>query len=118
VPPRTADRLADLLDLSLASELVAGHVTSEGEWQQVPDVVLDLLPEAPDTYVEHEELILDDEIETDWRVVDGEVHASTFDGLARALAWAAGRWDRRHLIAALLAEPERAEELAAEAFFE
>ncbi len=118
VPPRTADRLADLLDLSLASELVDGRVTSEGERQSVPDVVLDLLPEAPETYLEHEELILDDEIETDWRVVDGEVHASTFDGLARALAWAAGRWDRRHLIAALLAEPERADELAAEAYFE
>lgn len=118
VPPRTANRLADLLDLSLASELVDGRVTSEGERQQVPDVVLDLLPEAPETYLEHEELILDDEIETDWRVVDDEVHASTFDGLARALAWAAGRWDRRHLIAALLAEPERADELSAEAYFE
>jgi len=118
VPPRTAERLADLLDLNLASELVTGRVTSEGERQDVPDVVLDLLPDAPETYLEHEELILDDEIETDWRVIDGEVHASTFDGLARALAWAAGRWDRRHLIAALLAEPERADELAAEAFFE
>jgi hypothetical protein len=118
VPPRTAERLADLLDLALASELVEGRVTSEGERQPVPDVVLDLLPQAPETYVEHEELILDDEIETDWRVVDGEVHASTFDGLARGLAWAAGRWDRRHLIAALLAEPERADELAAEAYFE
>jgi hypothetical protein len=118
VPPRNAERLADLLDLSLASELVAGAVTSAGERQDVPDAVLDLLPEAPDTYLEHEELILDDALETDWRVVDGEVHAATFDGLARALAWAAGRWDRRHLIAALLAEPERADELAAESYFE
>ncbi|MGH6657416.1 MAG: sacsin N-terminal ATP-binding-like domain-containing protein, partial [Actinocrinis sp.] len=118
VGPRDAERLADLLDLALASELVAGRVTSEGESQPVPDVILDLVPEAPDSYFEHEELLLDDGIETDWRVVDGEVHASTFDGLARALAWAAGRWDRRHLIAALLSEPERADELAAEAYFE
>lgn len=118
VPPRNAERLADLLDLSLASELVAGRVTSEGERQDVPEVVRQLLPQAPETYLEHEELILDDDLETDWRVVDGEVHAATFDGLARALAWAAGRWDRRHLIAALLAEPERADELAAESYFE
>lgn len=118
VPPRNAERLADLLDLSLVSELFTGRVTSEGEPQPVPDVVLRLVPQAPDTYVEHEELVLDDDFETDWRVVDGEVHASTFDGLARALAWASGRWDRRHLIAALLAEPERADELAAETYFE
>ncbi len=118
VPPRNAERLADLLDLSLASELATGRVTSEGEPQPVPGAVLDLVPEAPGTYVEHEELILDEQVETDWRVIDGEVHASTFDGLARALAWAAGRWDRRHLIAALLSEPERAEELAAESYFE
>jgi hypothetical protein len=116
--PRNAERLADLLDLSLASELAAGRVTSQGERQQVPEVVRELVPEVPETYVEHEELVLDGEVETDWRVVDGQVHAATFDGLARALAWAAGRWDRRHLIAALLAEPERAAELAAETYFE
>jgi hypothetical protein len=118
VPPGTAERLADLLDLSLASELVAGEVTSEGERQPVPDLIRVLVPGVPETYVEHEELVLDDEVETDWRVLDGDVHAATFDGLARALAWAAGRWDRRHLIAALLAEPERAVELAAESYFE
>jgi hypothetical protein len=93
-------------------------VTSQGERQEVPDEVLSIVPDVPDSYVEHEELILDGESEVAWRVVDGEVHASTFDGLARALAWAAGRWDRRHLIAALLAEPERADELAAEEYFE
>ena len=118
VPPSTAERLADLLELNLASELVDGEVTSPGERQPVLEVVRRLVPGAPETYLEHEELILDDEVETDWRCLDGEVHAATFDGLARALAWAAGRWDRRHLIAALLAEPERAEELAAETFFE
>jgi hypothetical protein len=76
------------------------------------------MPWVPETYVEHDELVLDDEVEVQWRVQDGVVHASTFDGLARALAWAAGRWDRRHLIAALLAEPERAGELAVEAYFD
>jgi hypothetical protein len=118
VPYRVAERLADLLDLGLASEAVVGEVTSEGERQDVPQVVRELMPWAPETYVEHDELVLDDETEVEWRVADGDVHASTFDGLARALAWAAGRWDRRHLIAALLAEPERAAELAAEAYFD
>jgi hypothetical protein len=118
VPHRFAESLADLLDLGLASEAVAGEVTSEGERQPVPQVVRELMPWVPETYVEHEELVLDDEVEVEWRVFDGDVHASTFDGLARALAWAAGRWDRRHLIAALLAEPERAGELAVEAYFD
>jgi hypothetical protein len=118
VAPRHALRLADLLDLNLASEMVVGAVTSAGEDQPVPDAVRELLPQAPDTYVEHEALLLDGVAEVEWRVVDGVVHASTFDGLARALAWAAGRWDRRHFVAALLGEPERAADLSAEAHFE
>lgn len=118
VPVRCAVPLADLLDLDLVSEAITGAVTSEGQERPVPDVVLDLLPESPETYMEHDELILDEEDEVSWRVVDGVAHASTFDGIARALAWAAGRWDRRHLIAALLAEPERAEELTEETYYE
>lgn len=118
VPTRQAEPLADLLDLDLASELVRGAVTSEGEPQPVPDAVRQLLPQTAGTYLEHDALLLDDAVEVEWRVVDGVVHASTFDGLARALAWAAGRWDRRHFVAALLAEPERTAELFAEAAFE
>src|SRR5262249_52466121 len=85
-PPGTAQRLADLLELTPASELLAAQVTSEGERQPVPEVVRRLVPGVPETYLEHEELVLDDEVETDWRYQDGEVHAATFDGLARALA--------------------------------
>lgn len=118
VPAHCAVRLADLLDLDLVSEAITGAVTSVGEEQPVPDVVRELMPESPETYVEHDELILDDEDEVFWRVVDGVAHASTFDGIARALAWAAGRWDRRHLIAALLTEPERIEELSEETYYE
>jgi hypothetical protein len=117
-PAGRAVALADLLDLDLVSETITGAVTSQGQQRPVPEVVQDLLPEAPDTYVEHDELILDGRDEVTWRVLDGAAHASTFDGMARALAWAAGRWDRRHFVAAVLAEPERAEELAAEADFE
>jgi hypothetical protein len=42
------------------------------------------------------------------------VHASTLDGLARGLAWVGERWDRRLLLAAVLTEPGRADELVAE----
>jgi hypothetical protein len=118
VPADCAGPLADLLELDLAGETVVGAVTSVGEPQPVPEAVRELLPECPDTYMEHDELILDDAREVFWRVVDGVAHASTFDGMARALAWAAGRWDRRHLVAALLAEPERSGELMEETHFE
>jgi hypothetical protein len=40
------------------------------------------------------------------------------DGLARGLAWAAGRWSARHLLAEALADPERGEALAREAAWE
>ncbi len=53
-----------------------------------------------------------------WRGPDGSVHAATVDGLARGLAAAAGRWDARLLVAAVLADPGRADELRAEALLE
>ena len=118
VPSHCATRLADLLELDLVSEALVGAVTSEGEPRPVPDAVRELLPACPETYVEHDELILDDAFEVEWRVIDGVAHASTFDGMARALAWAAGRWDRRHHIAVLLAEPERSDELTEENYYE
>jgi hypothetical protein len=118
VPAHAAGPLADLLDLDLVSEAIPGAVTSEGQEQTVPDEIRALLPACPGTYIEHDELILDDAFEVAWRVIDGVPHASTFDGMARALAWVAGRWDRRHLIAALLAEPERSVELTEETYYE
>jgi hypothetical protein len=118
VPADAAAPLADLLDIDLVSEAISGAVSSEGQPQPVPDVIRQLLPECPDTYIEHDELILDDDIEVSWRVIDGVPHASTFDGMARALAWVGRRWDRRHLVAALLIEPERMSELVEETYYE
>lgn len=118
IPARAAEPLADLLELDLVSEAIPGVVTSAGQEQAVPEEIRAMLPECPDTYIEHDELILDDTFEVAWRVADGVPHASTFDGMARALAWVSGRWDRRHLIAALLAEPERAVELTEETYYE
>jgi hypothetical protein len=42
-----------------------------------------------------------------WWVDDGVLHCvDSTAGLARALAWAADRWADRHLLAALLEDPE------------
>ncbi len=70
--------------------------------------------DVPPTYLEHDDLTVAS-VPVDWWVdADGAVHAATVDGLARGLAWACGRWDRRWLLAAVLADPDRLAELAAE----
>jgi hypothetical protein len=112
-PYRHASRLADLLDLSLASEETGGVVDSAGERRPVPEEVADVLPGAPATYQEHDSLTVDG-TDVPWRYVDGELHAATVEGLAYGLAWAAGRWHARHLLAALLISPEETARLLAE----
>ena len=116
-PVERAAALADVLDLDLASEVVEGRVTSSGEVRQVPDEVRAFLGETPLTYLHHEELRVDG-VAVEWRCVDGHLHASTTDGLARALCWATGQWARRHLVAALLRDPQTLPVLRAEADLE
>ncbi|MGH3247329.1 MAG: hypothetical protein ACRDOI_14130, partial [Trebonia sp.] len=113
-PYRHASRLADLLDLPLASEEVPGVIESVGERRPVPDIVLDVLPGAPVTYREHDSLTADG-ADLPWRYADGEVHAATVEGLAHGLAWAAGQWQARHLLSALLISPEETARLLTEA---
>jgi hypothetical protein len=113
-PHDLALRLADLLDLPLASEEIAGTVESPGERRPVPEIVADLLPDAPPHYYAHDKLLVDG-VAVPWRVRDGEVHAATPADLARALAWAAGQWPLRHLLAALLTSPDDAARLLADA---
>jgi hypothetical protein len=72
-----------------------------------------VLPEAPATYHEHDSLTVDG-ADVPWRYADGELHAATVEGLAHGLAWAAGRWQDRHLLAALLISPEETARLLAE----
>ena len=80
----------------------------------VPPVAARVLPEAAATYVEHDDLRVGG-VSCDWWVSDdGTVHAATTDGLARGLAWSADQWDLRLLLAAVLAEPGRADELLGE----
>ncbi|HEX8496801.1 MAG TPA: hypothetical protein VF661_06365, partial [Actinomycetales bacterium] len=104
VAPQHAEALADLLDVPLAGDVSDGRVTSEGRVCDVPAPVRALLPGSSATWVEHDELLVDGR-EVDWWVEQGQVHASTSEGLARALAFAAGEWAARHAVAAVLQDP-------------
>ncbi|MFI6652531.1 sacsin N-terminal ATP-binding-like domain-containing protein [Streptomyces sp. NPDC050529] len=119
VAPASAAELAELFQVRRLGESVEAEVTSEGEEHQVPDPVRILLgPGTPDTYIEHGELRAGG-VELDWRrTPDGVVHASTLEGVAAGLAWAAGQWPRRFEVAALLEDPSRTEELARDRWFD
>ncbi|TJZ52892.1 molecular chaperone Hsp90 [Streptomyces piniterrae] len=121
-PTRAAD-LAELLQVRRLSEVVGVEVRSEGVRHEVPEAVRVLLGAGtPESYVEHEELVVGDGSETtelDWRwAPDGTLHASTLEGVAAGLAWAAGQWPRRFEVAALLEDPERGDELARARWFD
>jgi hypothetical protein len=117
-PYELAARLADLLDLPLASEEIAGSLDSgslgSAEPRPVPTVVAAVMPDAPSHYLAHDKLTVDG-IALPWRYLDGEIHATTAAGLGCALAWRAGRWTLRHLLTALLADPDGADRVLADA---
>ncbi|GHF97338.1 MULTISPECIES: sacsin N-terminal ATP-binding-like domain-containing protein [Amycolatopsis] len=114
VAPEDPERLADLLDLPLASTEEA-RVVSEGEyapWAELPALKLvadQLGTRLPDGGVlVHDPLtvrIQEAEHDVQWWSDDRLHAADTSEGLARAFAWAAGRWPDRHLITALLDDP-------------
>ncbi|WP_211257220.1 sacsin N-terminal ATP-binding-like domain-containing protein [Streptomyces megasporus] len=118
VRPALAADLAAVLDVRRLSEALPAPAPEGGEVHEVPEAVRVLLPGAPKTYVEHEELIVDG-VEVDWRLTpDGTLHAATVEGLAAGLAWAAGLWPRRFEAAALLEDPSRVDELARDRWFD
>ncbi|MGQ5225638.1 sacsin N-terminal ATP-binding-like domain-containing protein [Streptomyces sp. yara] len=119
VRPARAAELAELFQVRRLSESVTGRVDSEGTEHEVPDPVRVLLgPRTPESYVEHDELVVDG-VEIDWRLTDdGVLHAATLEGVAAGLAWAAGQWPRRFEVAALLEDPSRTEELARDRWFD
>ncbi|MFJ8633919.1 sacsin N-terminal ATP-binding-like domain-containing protein [Streptomyces sp. NPDC093568] len=119
VRPTRAAELAELFQVRRLSESVTGRVTSEGTEHDVPESVRALLgARTPETYVEHEELVVDG-VEIDWRLTDdGTLHASTLEGVAAGLAWAARQWPRRFEVAALLEDPSRTGELARDRWFD
>ncbi|MGY4772413.1 sacsin N-terminal ATP-binding-like domain-containing protein [Kribbella sp. CWNU-51] len=113
-----ADGLSDLFDVPMAQEVAEGKIDGPGTAADVPAIVRELVPEVPWTWWEHEELTVDG-VEVSWWVdADGAPHAATFDGLAKALAWASGRWDQRHVIRAVLNEPDRSSELLIDAAYD
>jgi hypothetical protein len=107
--PRSAPALADLLDVALAGELALGKVEETGQLVAVPPAVRTLLPRCPETWCEHEDLLVDG-TDVDWwvegRGAAAVVHANTFEGLARGLAWAAGAWHRRLAVLEVLTDPD------------
>jgi hypothetical protein len=113
-PQELAARLAELLDLPLASEEIAGTLDAAGQRRPVPEIIAAVLPDAPAHYQAHDKLTVDG-IELGWRYVDGVMHAAAPAGLASALAWQAGRWPLRHLLTALLTYPDGADRLLADA---
>ena len=110
--------LADLLDVDLAADVYDGAPGPGGVVTQVPEAVSALVPDAPTTYVEHDDLVVADRA-VDWWV-DGEntVHAATPDGLARGLAWATGHWELRFLLAEALRDPAAVPALLSEQAYE
>jgi hypothetical protein len=109
--------LADLLDVDLASEAYDDTLEGDGRVQPVPAVAAALLgAAAPETYVEHDDLRIGG-VSVDWWAGGDDVHAATTDGLARGLAWMAGRWDLRWILAEALAEPDALPGLLAEESF-
>lgn len=107
-----AEPLAELLDIPLASE-AAPRSESTGEpvrWSDLGAVVevCDLV----DLEVPQGGLIVHTGLQVagrrvSWWVDGNIVHSEdTTAGLARALAWTTGRWDDRHLLAALLDDPD------------
>jgi hypothetical protein len=114
-----AEPLAELLDLPLAGEEVGGTVAGLAElvrWADLGAVVdaCDLagIPVPAGGARLHERLTVrvdGADHEVDWWVEDGVAHCvDSTAGLARALAWAADRWSDRHLLAALLDDPDSA----------
>ncbi|TXS41067.1 molecular chaperone Hsp90 [Streptomyces sp. uw30] len=119
VRPSRAAELAELFQVRRLSESVTASVESEGAEHDVPESVRVLLgARTPQSYVEHEELVVDG-VEIDWRLTDdGVLHAATLEGVAAGLAWAARQWPRRFEVAALLEDPSRTAELARDRWFD
>jgi hypothetical protein len=118
VPLGAAEQLAEVLDLDRSSDVVGAPDLSGGAERAVPAGLTGLVDGLAASWQEHDDLAVDGvEVEW-WRAADGTVHAATVDGLARGLAAAAGRWEARLLIAAVLVDPDRAAELALEARLE
>ena len=110
--------LAAVLDLEPSSALVDAPASGDGVRQDVPRAVAAWCAPHEVTWVEHDDLVVEGVSVDGWVDPDGTVHAATTHGLARALAWRAGRWSDRHDIAELLADPARADQVRVDRAFD
>jgi hypothetical protein len=111
------DALADVLGVDSAADVY--DVTPDGGVEtSVPVAARLVLPTAPRRYLEHDDLVVAGQPVDWWVGEDGLVHAATADGLARGLAWAAGRWDLRFVVAEVLRDPSVVPQLLAEQAFD
>jgi len=111
-------RLAELLDVDSSEDLVEGVVESEGIQRAVEPRVLDVVPTSPRTWWEHDDLVVSGRSVDGWVDASGAVHASTMEGLAGALCWAAGRWPLRRDVAAVLSDPSTTDDVLAHLAYE
>jgi hypothetical protein len=108
-----AASLAELLDIPLASEGVHAGPDGAGtpvSWAELGAVVdaCDLvgIPVPDGGPIVHEGLTVAGR-PVAWWVEDGVVHCEdSTAGLGRARAWVTERWEERHLLVALLEDPE------------
>ncbi|TDQ04531.1 sacsin N-terminal ATP-binding-like domain-containing protein [Labedaea rhizosphaerae] len=113
-----AAALAELVDLPLASDQLPAKVDSDGDyvpWAELGAVVeaaelagLDLPPGGP---IVHDPLVVvvdDERHEVPWWLTgDGILHvADTPEALAAGFAWRTGDWPARHLLTALITDPD------------
>ena len=108
------EALATVLDVDLAEDRYRSMPESQGVAVPVPDVVLRIVPDAPSTFYEHDDLRVCGTSVGWWVDESGTITAATSDGLARAVAWTSGRWDVRLLLAAALSDPDAVDTLIAE----
>ncbi|WP_432546062.1 sacsin N-terminal ATP-binding-like domain-containing protein [Kineococcus sp. SYSU DK004] len=112
VPAAAAARVADVLDLDLASDRADGEPSrTGGEPHEVPGALAALLPGAPRTWQRVGDLAVDGRPVPVWvlgsgpdAVVLARDEAAAADGLAHA----AGRWALRRAAAAVLLAPDAA----------
>jgi hypothetical protein len=117
-PAGLGEALADLLDLAVASDRAAGVVSGRAVSEPMPDAVARVVPGGRESWCRHEQLTVDGAEVTWWVDGEGRAHAVDEAALAPALAWAAGAWPRRHLIAAMLTDPATGERAALDAAYD
>jgi hypothetical protein len=114
--------VADLLDLSLASELVRARVSSRAArtlpWSEVPGAGLAAarlgVPQLTGSVAVHSSLTVTGGCTVAWWPGDPDAVDGTPGALGRALAWRAGAWPLRQALTEAFAHPQRSAQLAAE----